>query len=77
MVENENTVKICLLQNKEGILMSTTVTEQHSLIGNQESKQFSATTHPDAQWFLKGGNFGMFIHFGLSSVNGNVDLSCR
>lgn len=32
------------------------------------------TTHPDAQWFATAG-LGLFIHWGISSVHGNIDLS--
>lgn len=35
---------------------------------------FQRTTHPDAQWFANAG-LGLFIHYGLSSVDGRVDLS--
>lgn len=35
---------------------------------------FQRTTHPDAQWFENAG-LGLFIHYGLSSVDGRVDLS--
>jgi alpha-L-fucosidase len=35
---------------------------------------FQRTTHPEAQWFANAG-LGLFIHFGLSSVDGRVDLS--
>ncbi|MHC1765201.1 MAG: hypothetical protein AB9869_13020 [Verrucomicrobiia bacterium] len=35
---------------------------------------FQRTTHPDAQWFGNAG-LGLFIHYGLSSVDGRVDLS--
>ena len=32
------------------------------------------TTHPDAQWYPKA-ELGLFVHWGISSVHGNVDLS--
>ena len=32
------------------------------------------TTHPDAQWFPEAG-LGLFVHWGLASVHGNLDLS--
>ena len=32
------------------------------------------TTHPDAQWFPKA-ELGLFLHWGISSVHGNIDLS--
>ncbi len=30
--------------------------------------------HPDAQWFPKAG-FGLFMHWGISSVDGSLDIS--
>ncbi len=30
--------------------------------------------HPDAQWFPKAG-FGIFLHWGISTVDGGIDLS--
>jgi len=35
---------------------------------------FQRTTQPDAQWFANAG-LGLFVHFGLSSVDGRIDLS--
>lgn len=35
---------------------------------------FQRTAHPDAQWFATAG-LGLFIHYGLSSLDGRVDLS--
>ncbi len=32
------------------------------------------TTHPDAQWY-PDAELGLFIHWGISSVHGNVDIS--
>lgn len=32
------------------------------------------TTHPDAQWFPDAG-LGLFLHWGISSVHGNTDIS--
>ena len=34
----------------------------------------SKNTHPDAQWFPKAG-LGMFFHWGISSVDGMLDIS--
>lgn len=52
------------------------VQEQHDVIGNcAELKGLLPNSHPGAQWFLKGGNLGMFIHWGISSVDGNIDIS--
>lgn len=53
------------------------VNEQHSIIGvesNSPKKVFQRTTHPEAQWFASP-NFGLFIHWGISSVEGTGDLS--
>lgn len=48
---------------------------QHAIIGIDEvPKTYSRTDHPDAQWFPEAG-LGMFLHWGLSSVGGNMDLS--
>lgn len=51
---------------------------QHTILG-QNSAQVGVSvpvrnTHPDAQWFPKAG-FGLFIHFGLATVHGGIDLS--
>ena len=37
-------------------------------------QSFQRTTHPAAQWFPKAG-LGLFIHWGISSVHGSIDLS--
>ncbi|MFG0247463.1 MAG: alpha-L-fucosidase, partial [Phycisphaeraceae bacterium JB051] len=53
------------------------VASQHQIIGNQENQPhdaFERTTHPDAQWFADAG-LGLFLHWGLSSVKGQCDLS--
>jgi alpha-L-fucosidase len=36
--------------------------------------RLKATDHPDAQWFPKAG-LGLFIHWGIASVHGQIDLS--
>ena len=51
---------------------------QHTILG-QNSAQVGVSvpvqnTHPAAQWFPEAG-FGLFIHFGISSVHGGIDLS--
>lgn len=51
---------------------------QHTILG-QNSAQVGVSvsvhnTHPDAQWFPEAG-LGLFIHFGISSVHGGIDLS--
>ncbi len=53
------------------------VAEQHAIIGNVDPDQqvdFKRTEHPDAQWFPEAG-LGLFLHFGISSVRGECDLS--
>jgi len=48
---------------------------QHALLGiQQEQGSFVRTTHPDAQWFGSAG-LGLFIHWGISSVHGGIDIS--
>lgn len=37
-------------------------------------ENFQRTTHPDAQWFGEAG-LGLFIHWGISSAHGSIDLS--
>jgi alpha-L-fucosidase len=37
-------------------------------------EEFERNSHPDAQWF-PGSGLGLFIHWGLSSVSGEYDLS--
>lgn len=32
------------------------------------------TTHPDAQWYPEA-ELGVFVHWGISSVHGNIDIS--
>ena len=32
------------------------------------------TTHPDAQWYPEA-KLGVFVHWGISSVHGNIDIS--
>jgi alpha-L-fucosidase len=58
---------------------SDVAADQHSIIGipnNNDNKpvNFQSNPHPDAAWFRRG-NFGLFIHWGISTVNGTVDLS--
>lgn len=56
--------------------MADTVREQHSIIGNVETTKetFRRNSHPDAQWFHSAG-MGLFIHWGLSCVCAQCDLS--
>ena len=57
--------------------MSNAASEQHSIIGvgGEFDKQFQPNTHKDAKWFLEGGKLGLFIHWGICTVNGDIDLS--
>lgn len=51
---------------------------QHQILGQAasgaEAHAFKLNTHSNAQWFPEAG-FGLFIHFGISSVHGGIDLS--
>jgi alpha-L-fucosidase len=48
---------------------------QHALLGTQrEREQYVHTTHRDAQWFGSAG-LGLFVHWGISSVHGGIDIS--
>lgn len=51
---------------------------QHVILGQVSSQAGVSTstpnTHPDAQWFPEAG-LGLFVHFGLASVHGGIDLS--
>lgn len=52
--------------------------QQHQMIGvNDDSgkKLYRYNEHPDAQWFKNDANLGLFIHYGISTVNSCVDLS--
>lgn len=53
------------------------VEKEHQLIGNREISPISGfirSSHPDAQWF-HGAGLGLFLHYGISAVDGTVDLS--
>ena len=53
-----------------------TVAEQHAIIGNTASERsFTRTTHPGADWFYHPVNLGLFIHYGISTVHGDLDIS--
>lgn len=58
--------------------LSNEVAGQHAIIGNAstplENIDYVRTTHPGAQWFPEAG-LGLFIHWGISSVLGQYDLS--
>jgi alpha-L-fucosidase len=54
-----------------------TVALQHEVIGIGGAKTkeaFVKTKHPDALWFGQAG-LGLFLHWGISSVHGGIDLS--
>jgi len=57
--------------------VNDTAKQQHEIIGTKklDDSKFIFNSHPDAGWFKNGGNLGLFIHFGISAVNGNIDLS--
>jgi alpha-L-fucosidase len=59
--------------------MSSSVDEQHAVIGNAGGSAAATNTgpratHPEAQWFATAG-LGLFVHFGISSARGTGDLS--
>ena len=56
---------------------NNTVSEQHAIIGNasKSTPEIKRTTHPGAEWFFKPVNLGLFIHFGISAVHGDLDIS--
>ena len=56
---------------------NNTVSEQHAIIGNtsKSTTEIKRTTHPGAEWFFKPVNLGLFIHFGISAVHGDLDIS--
>ena len=53
------------------------VSEQHSIIGNVSNQEmkFERTTHPGAQWYYNPVQLGLFIHYGISAVHGDLDIS--
>lgn len=60
-------------------MSQTAVADQHSVIGIPSGRSevpagFVSNPHPDAAWFRRP-NFGAFIHWGISSVREEVDLS--
>ena len=52
----------------------TAAQDQHAALGLNIHKQSVHTTHPQAQWFPKAG-LGLFVHWGIASVHGDLDLS--
>ena len=52
------------------------VADQHAIIGNTASDvKFNRTTHPGAAWYYQPVNLGLFIHYGISTVHGDLDIS--
>ena len=54
------------------------VVEQHDIIGNSGNSKkfvFKRTEHPGAKWFYQPVNIGLFIHYGISAVHGDLDIS--
>jgi alpha-L-fucosidase len=48
---------------------------QHAILGlDTQNIKSQHTTHPEAQWF-PDASLGLFIHWGIASVHGNLDLS--
>ena len=55
-----------------------TVAQQHEIIGNSGNSTeiiFKRTEHPGAKWFYQPVNLGLFIHYGISAVHGDLDIS--
>ncbi len=57
--------------------LDKTVSEQHDIIGNSDQidVKFERNSHPGAVWYFNPVQLGLFIHFGISAVHGDVDLS--
>ncbi len=54
---------------------TNTAVQQHAVLGIQSQRlPCRHTTHPEAQWFPLAG-LGLFIHWGIASVHGDLDLS--
>ncbi len=51
-------------------------TVQHGIIGYTRGGQpFERNAHPGARWFFDPTLLGLFIHFGISTVHGDCDIS--
>jgi len=49
---------------------------QHEIIGYTKSGvPFERTDHPNAKWFFEPTRLGLFVHFGISTVHGDCDIS--
>jgi alpha-L-fucosidase len=54
---------------------ATAAADQHAALGLDNSAKTSRhTQHPEAQWFPAAG-LGLFVHWGLASAHGFMDLS--
>lgn len=54
----------------------TEAMSQHEIIGyTQSGAAFERTNHPDAEWFFEPTKLGLFVHFGISAVHGDCDIS--
>ncbi len=62
---------------KDNNLKQDVANMQHSIIGAGKAinKDFKTNSHPEAKWFTEGENMGLFIHYGICTVNSKVDLS--
>jgi alpha-L-fucosidase len=58
----------------QNIKHSTAVADQHAALGLDTARQSTHTAHPEAQWFPQAG-LGLFVHWGIASVHGDLDLS--
>lgn len=54
--------------------MKTAVAEQHAALGLSANEAAQHTLHPEAQWFPQAG-LGLFMHWGIAAVHGDLDLS--
>ncbi|MCE5326863.1 MAG: alpha-L-fucosidase [Planctomycetaceae bacterium] len=65
----------CFAQSAPTTRMSGTAAAQHAQLGIEPQRRGGdPTTHPGAQWFPSAG-LGLFVHWGISSVHGSIDLS--
>jgi alpha-L-fucosidase len=67
------------IYNFQEKLMSTdnNVAAQHGIIGNTAAHtgEFKRNSHPGAAWYYEPVNLGLFIHYGISAVHGDLDIS--
>ena len=57
--------------------INETVAAQHTIIGNTHKNEITIerTRHPGAAWFYQPVQLGLFIHYGISAVHGDLDIS--